>query len=43
MTLGSVSFVLFGGIYYKAPDHYSFFEKLEAALIVTEGSTGLKQ
>ena len=35
LSLGSISFVLFRGIYYKTPDHYSLSEKLVAALIAT--------
>ena len=36
LSLGSLSFVLFRGIYYIIPDYYSLSEKLMAALILTE-------
>ena len=35
LCLGSVSFILFGGISYETADHYSLSEKMVAALIVT--------
>ena len=41
LSLGSVSFVLYRGIYYTIPHYYSLFEKLVAALTVT-GECGVE-
>ena len=42
-VLGSVSFVLFRGINFITPDHYSLSEKLVAALAETIADKNTKQ